>query len=112
MVTTVSLRMVMKRIVQTVSGVLCEEVVVVSPRQFEPCMYLVQVPTQLRPDVYLHIAGKVDVPISLWSDALYLSAADAEKLQEYAETLTESNVTLPRRLLTHEVEQDSYALAE
>jgi hypothetical protein len=42
MVTIVSLRLSMKRIVQTVCGVLCEEVVVVTPRQFEPRMYLVQ----------------------------------------------------------------------
>ena len=106
MVTYVSLRLAMKHIVLTVCGVLCEEVVVVSPRQFEPRMYLVQVPSELRPDVYLHIAEKADIPIPLWSDALYLSVADAEKLQEYSETLPEMRFDYSLQSFEKELKHD------
>ena len=106
MVTTTSLRLGMKRIVQNVCGVLCEEVQVVTPRLFEPRMFLAQVPAGLRPDVYLHIAQNVDVPIPLGGDALYLSEAEAERLQSYSETLPELRSDLrPASIEQHLSEQ-------
>ena len=83
---------------------------VVSPRLFEPRMFLAQVPAELRTDMYLHIAEHVAVTIPLGGDALYLSVADAEKLQEYSETLTEVNFTLSQHRPVEEFERESYAL--
>lgn len=110
MVTIASLRMAMKRIVLAACGVICENVVVVTPRLFEPRMFLAQVPTELRPDVYLHIAENVAVTIPLGGDALYLSVADAERLQEYSETLTEVNFRASQYRPVEEFERESYAL--
>jgi len=89
MLTQVSLRLATKRIVQAACGALCEQVVVVSPRLFEPKMYLIQVPPEVRSDFHLHIAHNTDVPLMLGCDALYLTAAEAMWLQEYAEKLPE-----------------------
>jgi hypothetical protein len=111
MVTIVSLRSAMKRIVLAACGVICEDVVVVVPRLLEPRMFLAQVPAELRPDVYLHIAEHVAVSIPLGGDPLYLSVADAEKLQEYSETLTELHFTVSRHRPVEEFERESYARA-
>ena len=111
MIRIVSLRMAMKRIVLAACGVICEDVVVVTPRLFEPRMFLAQVPAELRPDVYLHIAEHVAVTIPLGGDALYLSVADAERLQEYSETLTELNFAVQRHRPVEEFEQEPYAIA-
>ena len=111
MVTIVSLRMAMKRIVLAACGVICEDVVVVVPRLFEPRMFLAQVPAELRPDVYLHIAEHVAVTIPLGGDALYLCVADAEKLEEYSETLTELNFTVSHHRPVEEFERESYKTA-
>jgi len=90
--------------------VICEDVVVVVPRLFEPRMFLAQVPAALRPDVYLHIAEHVAVTIPLGGDALFLSVADAEMLQEYSATLTELNFTVSQHRPVEEFERESYAL--
>jgi hypothetical protein len=90
---------------------MCEDVVVVVPRLFEPRMFLARVPEDLRPDVYLHIAEHVAVTIPLGGDALYLSVADAEKLQEYSETLTELNFAVSRHRPVEDFERESYATA-
>jgi hypothetical protein len=111
MVTIVSLRTAMKRIVLAACGVICEDVVVVTPRQFEPRVFLAQVPAQLRPDVYLHIAEHVEVTIPLGGDALFLSVADAERLQEYAETLTQLDLAVQQHRPVEEFERDDYELA-
>lgn len=109
MVTIVSLRIATKRIVLAACSVICEDVVVVTPRLFEPRMFLAQVPAELRPDVYLHIAEHVAVTIPLGGDALYLNVADAERLQEYSETLTKVNFTVSQHRPVDEFERESYA---
>ena len=112
MVSTKSLRIAMKRIVQSVCGVLCEEVRVVTPRLFEPRRYLAQLPAELLPDVYLHIAQNVDVPIPLGGDALYLSEAEAERLQSYSETLPELQFDLRPPIVERQVSEELCAVVE
>src|SRR5262245_43620217 len=87
MLTQLSLRLATQRIVQVACGAPCEQVVVVSPRLFEPKMYLIQVAAEVRSDFHLHIAHNTDVPLMLGCDALYLTETEATRLQEYAEKL-------------------------
>jgi hypothetical protein len=110
MVTRTSLRVAVKRIVLAACGVICEDIAVVAPRVIEAQRFLVQIPREIRVDVYLHIADHVSISMPLCGDALFLSEADAERLQEYADRVTELNVTMPRFIPVEEFEQDTYAL--